>query len=86
MAKWIYKEDGWAEWWEHSCGGAITDDTMIDLVESEAKYCPFCGKKCTYEYKDDEDEDEEWEKWQKEWQAIKQMCEGGSDDSKDNNI
>ena len=60
MAKWIYKEDAWSEWWEHSCGASITDDTMIDLVESEAKYCPFCGEKCTYEYEDDE-KDEEWE-------------------------
>ena len=48
--EWTYEKDVKTECWTHDCGKAINDETMRLLWCDEAKYCPFCGKKCTYNY------------------------------------
>lgn len=57
--KWTYERDIKTEWWTHVCGKTINDETMRLLWLAGAKYCPFCGKPCTYDYEERESEEEE---------------------------
>lgn len=58
--EWIYERDVKIEVWTHTCGRSINDETMRLLwLHGGAKYCPFCGKPCTYDYTKRESEDEE---------------------------
>ncbi len=57
--KWTYERDIKTEWWTHGCGKEINDETMRLLWLDEARYCPFCGKPCTYDYEKRENEGKE---------------------------
>lgn len=48
--KYEYEREYKTEWWIHTCGKTINDETMRFLWLKKAKYCPFCRKRCTYDY------------------------------------